>query len=312
MPRAASRVLLERDRGQEYGALVGSARRLAAESTQTGSTYERKGAEEAALLTLSRELAEADAAKLRWQPGTDHCKWPGVYCTDDNYVYLVDLSSQGIAGTLSDAVDLSALQELQSIWLQGNQLAGTLPASWFTLPSLRELLLYDNAIQGSLPAEALAATTGLRRLNLNGNRLSGSLPNAVSALSSLEALHLASNSFEGTVPAAFADLSKLKTLALYNNPKLSGCIPAALQSKQRPVRLAADTSHPAAAAAAAAADPALANTQDPGSKHGKVDPNLTVLEDDAPGKAQVYMEFEGHPSYVAASGSRARRKRVLM
>lgn len=101
----------------------------------------------AALLTLSGALAEADAAKLRWQPGTDHCKWPGVYCTDDNYVYLVDLSSQGIAGTLSDAVDLSALQELQSIWLQGNQLAGKLPASWFTLPSLRELLLYDNAIE---------------------------------------------------------------------------------------------------------------------------------------------------------------------
>jgi hypothetical protein len=101
----------------------------------------------AALLALHGALAEADAAKLRWQPGTDHCKWPGVYCTDDKYVYLIDLSRQGIAGTLSDAVDLSALQELQSIWLQGNQLAGSLPASWFSLPSLRELLLYDNAIE---------------------------------------------------------------------------------------------------------------------------------------------------------------------
>lgn len=49
--KAASRVLLERDRGQEYGALVGSARRLAAEPTQTGTTIDRKGAEEAGGLT---------------------------------------------------------------------------------------------------------------------------------------------------------------------------------------------------------------------------------------------------------------------
>jgi hypothetical protein len=44
-------------------------------------------------------------------------------------VYLLDLSNQGLSGTLSDAVKLGALQHLQSIWLQGNQLAGALPAS---------------------------------------------------------------------------------------------------------------------------------------------------------------------------------------
>jgi hypothetical protein len=103
----------------------------------------------AALLSLSQALASADAAKLQWQPGANHCNWQGVYCTDDKQVYLMDLSNQAISGTLSDAVDLSALQELQSIWLQGNQLAGTLPASWFNLPRLRELLLYDNAIEVS-------------------------------------------------------------------------------------------------------------------------------------------------------------------
>ncbi|KAF6252378.1 hypothetical protein COO60DRAFT_1704324 [Scenedesmus sp. NREL 46B-D3] len=120
---------------------------------------------------------------------------------------------------------------------------------------LRELLLYDNAIEGTLPAEALAAT-GLRRLNLSGNKLTGTLPNAVSALSSLEGLGLARNSFEGSVPAAFAGLAKLRTLALHNNPGLSGCIPAALQDEVHPVRLEADDSQPAGTAG----DP-LANTQ---------------------------------------------------
>jgi hypothetical protein len=64
-------------------------------------------------------------------------------------VYLLDLSSQGLQGTLGDAVKLGALQQLQSIWLQGNQLAGTLPGSWFALPSLQELMLYDNALEVS-------------------------------------------------------------------------------------------------------------------------------------------------------------------
>jgi hypothetical protein len=55
-----------------------------------------------------------------------------------------------------------------------------------------------------------------------------------------------------------------------------------------------------------------AASPEPGSTRVKVDPSLTVLEDDVQGKTQVYMEFEGHPSYVAATAAHARRKRVLM
>jgi hypothetical protein len=82
-----------------------------------------------------------------------------------------------------------------------------------------------------------------------------------------------------------------------------------------------DGTSPAAAAAASAAgtstegNAAGAPVIVPGATGSKVkvDPNLTVLEDDVQGKTQVYMEFEGHPSYVAASASsRARRRRLLM
>jgi hypothetical protein len=38
-----------------------------------------------------------------------------------------------------------------------------------------------------------------------------------------------------------------------------------------------------------------ASSPSAGSNKVKVDPNLTVLEDDVQGKTQVYMEFEGHP-----------------
>jgi hypothetical protein len=103
----------------------------------------------AALLSFKQALDAADAVKLNWQPGSDHCQWLGVYCNAVQRVYLLDLSNLGLQGTLSEAVKLGGLQQLQSIWLQGNRLAGSLPASWFMLPSLQELMLYDNALQVS-------------------------------------------------------------------------------------------------------------------------------------------------------------------
>lgn len=137
-----------------------------------------------------------------------------MYCTPEQHVYLIDLASQGLQGTLSDAIDLSPLQQLRTLWLQENQLKGTIPASWFSnVPSLQEVMLYDNGgIEGSLPAAALSSAPKLKKLNVNGNLLSGSLPGEVLALSNLEELSLAGNSFEGTIPSAFGDLAKLKTL----------------------------------------------------------------------------------------------------
>lgn len=139
--------------------------------------------------------------------------WNQVYCSrfgPQQRVYLLDLSSLGITGTLENVADLTGLTRLQAIWLSGNQLSGPLPADWYQLRNVNELKLDTNAFTGSLPAE-WANFRKLRRLYLNNNRLSGSLPEVWGEkLGQLQRLFLASNDFEGTVPATWAQMTRLQ------------------------------------------------------------------------------------------------------
>lgn len=169
----------------------------------------------AALLALKASLA---AEQLQWQNGTDHCSgWPGVYCgafgsPPQQRVYMVDLSSQGLSGSLSNSVDLSALEYLQIIWLYGNQLTGKLPSSWSNLKAIQEINLYNNALTGSLPPEWSSMPATLKRLFLNGNRLSGELSAAWGSMKHLESLSLASNSFSGSIPSTWSGMTALKAM----------------------------------------------------------------------------------------------------
>jgi hypothetical protein len=71
-------------------------------------------------------LALKDAVGLNspdWQAGSEPCgspPWPHLYCTTEGRVYMIDLSSKGLTGSLSDQVDLSKVSFLQAIWMYDN------------------------------------------------------------------------------------------------------------------------------------------------------------------------------------------------
>lgn len=135
-----------------------------------------------------------------------------MYCSrfgQQQRVYLLDLSSLGLSGSLSATSDLSGLARLQALWLSGNQLSGPLPASWYKFKNVKEIKLDMNALTGSLPDE-WGDLKRIRRLYLNGNRLSGTLPDAWGEkMDQLQSLFLASNSLQGTVPASWAQMTNL-------------------------------------------------------------------------------------------------------
>jgi len=169
----------------------------------------------AALLALKASLA---AEQLQWQNGTDPCSgWSGIYCgafgsPPQQRVYMVDLSSQGLSGSLNNSVDLSPLEHLQALWLYGNQLTGKLPSSWSNLKAIQEINLYNNALTGSLPPEWNTMPASLKRLYLNGNRLSGEPTADWGSMESLVSLSLAGNSFSGTVPSTWSGMTALKAM----------------------------------------------------------------------------------------------------
>lgn len=73
----------------------------------------------AALLSLKQALGFKNA---EWQEGTDPCgaPWPHLYCNSQKRVYMIDLSSKALSGTLGEDVDLSKLPFLQALWLYDN------------------------------------------------------------------------------------------------------------------------------------------------------------------------------------------------
>jgi hypothetical protein len=79
----------------------------------------------AALLALKQALG---LQVPEWAAGSDPCNselsagmtWPHVYCNQQGRVYVIDLSSKGLTGSLSDAVDISRLRFLQTLWLFDN------------------------------------------------------------------------------------------------------------------------------------------------------------------------------------------------
>ncbi len=109
------------------------------------------------------------------------------------------------------------------LYLNGNNLAGPIPAAIGNLTSLTLLYLNNNLLTGVIPDE-IGDLSGLTQLWLNSNQLTGAIPAVIGNLANLNDLLLNSNQLTGAIPDEIGDLSGLKQLWLYSN-QLSGAIP---------------------------------------------------------------------------------------
>ena len=134
-----------------------------------------------------------------WLTGSDPCNWYGVFCTGGH---------------------------VTSLYLDENQLTGSIPPELGNLTNLVELDLSTNQLTGSIPPE-LGNLTNLVQLDLSTNQLTGSIPPELGNLNNLSSLHLASNQLTGSIPPELGNLTKLSYLELQNN-QLTGSIPLEL------------------------------------------------------------------------------------
>ena len=112
------------------------------------------------------------------------------------------------------------------LYLDGNQLSGSIPPDLGNLASLVTLSLHDNQLSGSIPPE-LGNLANLEYLYLDGNQLSGSIPSELGNLANLEYLYLDGNQLSGSIPSELGNLANLEYLYLDGN-QLSGSIPSEL------------------------------------------------------------------------------------
>jgi Leucine-rich repeat (LRR) protein len=118
---------------------------------------------------------------------------------------------------------------IQTVDLVGLGLSGSIPSSFFSLNSLKELIIFGNpGLYGSVPL-SVGSMTNLITLELMGNRLSGSIPWTLGSLRRLTALSMDTNLFNSSIPSSIGELTKLVTLTLSIN-SLSGPVPDSIGS----------------------------------------------------------------------------------
>ena len=73
------------------------------------------------------------------------------------------------------------MSNLEQLWLNNNQLSGSIPVELGDLSNLTFLGLYSNQLSGSIPAE-LGNMSNLIYLGLNTNQFNGPLPQSLTNL----------------------------------------------------------------------------------------------------------------------------------
>lgn len=162
-----------------------------------------------------------------WLTNAPIGEWHGVTVDGAGHVVGLSLAFNGVKGAVPPV--LGSLPNLRTLELHGNwALTGPIPAEFFDLSRLRELVLGRIGLAGPLPPE-IGLLTELTSLDLRSSGLGGPMPAELGELVNLEELNLSQNDLVGAIPPELGRLAALRTLALYGN-ELTGEIPPQLGS----------------------------------------------------------------------------------
>ncbi|GLT33436.1 hypothetical protein SLA2020_080290 [Shorea laevis] len=112
---------------------------------------------------------------------------------------VLNVSDNMLVGKIPNSLETLGMKRLNTLFLESNQLTGTIPKWLGNASSLVQLSLGSNRLHGSIPAE-LGKLLNLLILIVGINNLSGVVPPAIYNLSSLIKLSLAYNQFHGQIP----------------------------------------------------------------------------------------------------------------
>ena len=118
--------------------------------------------------------------------------------------------------------ELGNLANLETLWLNSNELTGPIPAELGSLAALRQLALSTNELTGPIPIE-LGNLPRLEFLALRANELTGTIPAELGNLVNLVHLSLANNELTGPMPHSFLQLRRLDRVYVSGNDAL--CLP---------------------------------------------------------------------------------------
>ncbi|XP_010462414.1 PREDICTED: serine/threonine-protein kinase BRI1-like 1 [Camelina sativa] len=185
--------------------------------------------ETALLMAFKQFSVKSDPSNVlgnwKYESGRGSCSWRGVSCSDDGRIVGLDLRNGGITGTLN-LVNLTALPNLQNLYLQGNYFSSSSVGDWSRSDCyLQALDLSSNSISDYSTVDYVFSTcSNLVSVNFSNNKLAGKLGFAPSSsLKSLTTVDLSYNTLSEKIAESFiSDFpASLKYLDLTHN-NLSG------------------------------------------------------------------------------------------
>ena len=178
-----------------------------------------------ALLIFKNHLVDAPNGILSsWNNSLHFCQWLGVTCSRRHQrVTVLRLEGQNLGGSLPPPNLIGNLTFLRELVLSNNNLQGSIPSDIGLLQRIQYLNLSTNYLQGEIPFE-LINCSNLKTVDLTGNNLTGQIPFHFGHMQRLLLLRLGANSLTGVIPFTLGNLSSLQHLSVaYNH--LEGVIP---------------------------------------------------------------------------------------
>ncbi|KAM3394389.1 hypothetical protein P3S68_003391 [Capsicum galapagoense] len=150
-------------------------------------------------------------------------------------IEVIALSNNSLSGYLPNGLcngiipqEIGNLVNLMELWMESNQMTGSVPISIFNISVLKVLSLAGNNLNGFL-SHKIGILTKMQFLYHTQNRFTGEIPKEIINLVELEELLLGSNRFRGPLTMVIFNISGLRVIYLsFNN--LSGRLPPNLGS----------------------------------------------------------------------------------
>jgi Leucine-rich repeat (LRR) protein len=181
---------------------------------------------------LPDALGKCRALRNLWVKGNKLTgRLPDSVATLRALEYL-DVHANDLSGPLPAVWDTPKLKIFRA---EDNRISGALPAQLLRQPELEQVFLQNNQLTGTIPTTLGA---NVKSLLLANNKLTGGIPAELGQLKKLTDLRLNRKQLTGPIPTSLANASALQVLRLDHN-RLSGAVPAGLD---RPGKLF-DASH---------------------------------------------------------------------